>query len=117
MPPLVQPLAIGEADDLVPQLPNRHSQLRQVGPDMRSRLDRVAVAQRPGRASAPIVPIQPIVVIHPPGRAGRGRWGCCGGRFVALGLVVTFVDDVLNAGGLYPYLSSLARIDAGKMIG
>ena len=39
-----------------------------------------------------------------------------GGRFVALGLVVTLFDGLLNAGGLYPYMTSLAKTDVGKMI-
>lgn len=39
-----------------------------------------------------------------------------GGRFVALGLVVTLFDGLLNAGGLYPYMTKFAATDVGKMI-
>jgi hypothetical protein len=39
-----------------------------------------------------------------------------GGRFVLLGIVVTLVDGLLNAGGLYPYMSRLEQTDVGKMV-
>jgi hypothetical protein len=39
-----------------------------------------------------------------------------GGKFVALGLVVTFVDGLINAGGVYPYMGRLAQTDVGVMI-
>lgn len=39
-----------------------------------------------------------------------------GGRFVGLGLVVTLFDGLLNAGGLYPYMTSLAKTDVGLMV-
>ncbi len=39
-----------------------------------------------------------------------------GGRMVALGLVVTLVDGLLNAGGIYPYMGRLAQTDVGLML-
>ena len=32
-----------------------------------------------------------------------------GGKFVALGLVVTLIDGLINAAGMYPYMSRLAK--------
>jgi hypothetical protein len=39
-----------------------------------------------------------------------------GGRLAVVGLVVTFVDGLLNAGGLYPYMGRLAQTDVGRML-
>jgi hypothetical protein len=39
-----------------------------------------------------------------------------GGRMVSLGLVVTFIDGLLNAGGIYPYMGRLAQTDVGIML-
>jgi hypothetical protein len=39
-----------------------------------------------------------------------------GGRLALLGLVVTIVDGVINAGGLYPHVGRLARTDVGAMV-
>ena len=38
------------------------------------------------------------------------------GRFVVLGAIVTFVDGLFNAGGLYPYMGRLAQTDVGAMV-
>jgi 4-amino-4-deoxy-L-arabinose transferase-like glycosyltransferase len=39
-----------------------------------------------------------------------------GGRLVILGLVVTLIDGLINAGGIYPHVGRLAQTDVGKMI-
>lgn len=39
-----------------------------------------------------------------------------GGKFVALGLVVTLVDGVVNAAGVYPYMGRLAQTGVGIML-
>jgi hypothetical protein len=39
-----------------------------------------------------------------------------GGRMVLLGFAVTFIDGLLNAGGLYPHMRRLAKTDVGTMI-
>lgn len=39
-----------------------------------------------------------------------------GGRLVALGVVVTLLDGLLNAGGIYPYMGRLAQTDVGVML-
>lgn len=39
-----------------------------------------------------------------------------GGRFVALGLVVTLIDGLINAGGVYPYMGRLAQTNVGIML-
>lgn len=39
-----------------------------------------------------------------------------GGRFVILGIVVTFVDGVFNAAGIYPHVGRLTQTGVGKML-
>ncbi len=39
-----------------------------------------------------------------------------GGRFVILGVVVTVVDGIFNAAGIYPYMSRLAQTNVGSML-
>lgn len=39
-----------------------------------------------------------------------------GGKFVALGLVVTLIDGLINAGGVYPYMGKLAQTGVGQML-
>lgn len=39
-----------------------------------------------------------------------------GGKFVAVGLIVTLIDGIINAGGVYPYMGRLAQTDVGVMI-
>src|SRR3954469_12953052 len=39
-----------------------------------------------------------------------------GGRFALLGLIITLIDGVINAGGIYPFTGRLAQTDVGKMM-
>lgn len=39
-----------------------------------------------------------------------------GGKFVALGLIVTLVDGIINGAGVYPYVGRLAQTNVGEMI-
>src|SRR6266496_2604167 len=39
-----------------------------------------------------------------------------GGKFVILGIVVTIVDAVFNAAGIYPYVGRLAYTNVGMMM-
>lgn len=39
-----------------------------------------------------------------------------GGKFVILGVVVTCIDGVLNAAGIYPYVGRLAQTNVGTML-
>jgi hypothetical protein len=39
-----------------------------------------------------------------------------GGKFVILGVVVTVIDGIFNAAGLYPYVGRLAQTNVGTML-
>ena len=39
-----------------------------------------------------------------------------GGKFVILGIIMTCIDGVLNAAGIYPYVGRLAQTNVGTML-
>jgi hypothetical protein len=39
-----------------------------------------------------------------------------GGRMAAVGTVITLIDAMLNAAGIYPFTSRLAQTDLGRML-
>jgi len=39
-----------------------------------------------------------------------------GGRLAAIGIVITLIDALLNAAGIYPFTSRLAQTDLGRML-
>lgn len=39
-----------------------------------------------------------------------------GGKFVFLGIIVTCIDGVLNAAGIFPYVGRLAQTNVGTML-